>query len=68
MTRCAFTTDREEPLIAFDCGGVFRRSADVHLSPLATQTPETPLLILFGWYLILMLSEDYGAGAAVATM
>lgn len=65
MTKFAFTTDAGEPLIAFDFGGVFRRSADVHLSELASQIPETPLLVLFGWYLILMLSEDHGAGAAV---
>jgi hypothetical protein len=67
-TSFAFTTDTGEPLIAFDFGGVFHRSSDVHLSPLAAQIPETPLLVLFGWYLILMLSEDHGAGAVVVNM
>ena len=68
MTNFEFRTDADEPLVAFDYGGVFHRSADVHISPLGQRTAACPLLVLFGWYLVLMLDMDDGAGAVVVTM
>jgi hypothetical protein len=37
----------------------------VEVLPPARTLPELPLLVLFGWYLVLMLSSDAGGAAAV---
>ncbi len=68
MTNFEFRTAADEPLVTFDYGGVFHRSADVHISPLGQRIPECSMLVLFGWYLVLMLDMDNGAGAVVVTM
>ena len=68
MTSFEFRTGADELLVAFDYRGVFHRSADVHVSPLAQRTAECSVLVLFGWYLVLMLDMDDGAGAVVVTM
>lgn len=68
MTHFEFRTAADEPLVTFDYGGVFHRSADVHISALGHRTPDSSMLVLFGWYLVLMLDMDDGAGAVVATM
>lgn len=68
MTNFEFRTGADEPLVTFDYGGVFHRSADVQVSALGQRTAECPLLVLFGWYLVLMLDMDNGAGAVVVTM
>ena len=66
MTRFAFTGAGDEPLVRFHYGGVFHRSADVELAPEARTLPELPLLVLFGWYLVIMLDRDAGAVAAAS--
>jgi hypothetical protein len=68
MTNFEFRTGADEPLVAFDYGGIFHRSADVQVSPLGQRTAECPLLVLFGWYLVLMLDMANGAGAVVVPM
>jgi hypothetical protein len=62
-----FSTESEEPLVRFDYGGVFRRSADVEVAPDARHLPELPLLVLFGWYLLVMLDRDAAVSAVVIT-
>lgn len=64
-TRLEFSSQRDEPLVRFSYGGVFRRAADVHVEDAARSKPELPLLVLFGWYLLVMLERD---AAAVAVM
>ena len=65
-----FTTDADEPLVRFDYGGLFDRSATVTLAPHAAGLPHVSMLISFGWYLIVMLNAqaEMDAGAVVATM
>jgi hypothetical protein len=68
MTHFEFRTLTDEPLVTFDYGGVFHRSAEVRVSSLAGDAADTSLLVLFGWYLVIMLDSDHGAGAVIATM
>lgn len=65
MTNLQFKTEADEPLVRFDYGGVFRRHAEVEITPLARNTPQVPLLVLFAWYLAIMLDEDDAGVAAV---
>jgi hypothetical protein len=65
MTNYEFRAETDEPLVRFRHGGVFRDSARVEVLPPARTLPELPLLVLFGWYLVLMLSSDAGGAAAV---
>ncbi|MCC6244178.1 MAG: hypothetical protein IT353_15150 [Gemmatimonadaceae bacterium] len=57
-TRLAFVREDETPLITFTISGVLKRSADVDFHADATSHRDTPLLVIFGWYLIVMLSGD----------
>ena len=59
--RLEFTTESEAPLVRFRYGGVFRRTADVEVEEAARELPELPLLVLFGWYLLVMLEQDSAA-------
>ena len=67
MTRLEFTSESEERLVGFHYGGFFRRRADVELSPAALPDPHLHLLVTFGWYLAIMLSNDAAALTAVTT-
>ena len=66
-TRLEFEDGAGMPMVRYHYGGVFKLHADVEVTAAARQLPETPLLVLFGWYLALMLHRDAaGASAAVA--
>lgn len=68
MTNFEFKTETDQPLVRFEYGGVFRRRAKVDISPLARSTPQVPLFVLFGWYLVIMLDSDAaGASAAIVS-
>ena len=58
MTRFVFSAETAEPLVRFHYGGLFRRSADVEITAPARDLPELHLLVLFGWYLVVMLDRD----------
>jgi hypothetical protein len=64
MTRMEWLTEDEQPLVAFKIGGFFKHSAEVEIMSAAARLPELPILVLFGWYLILMLHRDTAASAA----
>jgi hypothetical protein len=66
MTEFAFKTESGEPLICFKYGGVFRRFAFVEIASLGRIAPELSLLVLFGWYLVIMLDSDSSSGAEAA--
>jgi len=68
MTRMEWQTEDEQPLIGFQIGGFFKQSADVEILPAAARLPELPILVLFGWYLILMLQRDAAAATTVVTV
>ena len=38
----------------------------VEIQPGSARLPDTPLLVLLGWYLILLHADDANAAAAVA--
>ncbi len=60
-TRLEFLRDEDAPFVTFNMSGVLKRSADVVLHPVAMRHPDTPLLVLFGWYLVVMLDGDGAA-------
>jgi hypothetical protein len=66
MTHFTFETESGRPLVQFKYGGVFRRSARVEISADGRPAPELPLLVLFGWYLVIMLDSDTDAVVAAA--
>lgn len=53
----------ENPLATFNMGGFFKQNADVEVLPRAATLAELPILVLFGWYIILIKIRD----AAVVT-
>lgn len=61
MTQFAFSDEADVPLVRFHYGGAFRRWADVEITEVAKPLPELPLLVLFGWYLLVMLDRDAAA-------
>ena len=63
MTRLEFTSETDESLVQFNYGGVFRKKADLEISEAARRDPHTHLLVTFGWYLAIMLSNDAVAAA-----
>ncbi len=66
--RCewAFLDSRGETLVRFTPDpGRGKAAAEITLSPSALAVPDLPLLVLFGWYLLVLASEDEEAAAAV---
>lgn len=66
MTEMEWLREDEEPLVQFDIGGFFKHNADVEILPDAIGIPELPILVMFGWYLILMLYRDAAAASSAA--
>jgi hypothetical protein len=62
----AFANEAGEPLVHFKPEYAFlKHAAGVKLEPGAASIPDLPLLTLLGWYLMVLMSEDAGAAAAV---
>lgn len=61
-----FATESGEPLISYrKISGVIHLSSAVEIHPLAKGMPEMPLMVMLGWYLILMLNMDSALMASV---
>jgi hypothetical protein len=60
-TRLEFLLDDDTPFVAFELSGILKRSANVVIHPSATSHRDTPLVVLFGWYLAVMLDGDGAA-------
>ncbi len=45
--------------------GLFKITGQADVAPEAAALPETPLLILLGWYLMVIMAEDAATSAAV---
>jgi hypothetical protein len=62
--------EKDQPLILFKGRhGIVKAKGAVEIQPGAESRPDTPLLVLLGWYLILLHADDTAAataGAAVA--
>ena len=56
--------DKDHPLIRFKGRhGVIKAKGAVDIEPEAVKLPDLPLLVLLGWYLVLLYAQD----TAVAT-
>jgi len=66
-TQLKFQTEADEPLVQFTIGGVFKASAEVEILPVAMALKELPILVLFGWYLVVMLQSDSAAVIAAVS-
>ena len=65
-TQLEFQDGAGMPMVRYHYGGVFKLHAEVEVTAAARSLPETPLLVLFGWYLALMLHRDAAGTAAAA--
>lgn len=61
-----FKDETKEKVVRFRYGGVFHRSAIVDVTKHGRDFPELPMLILFGWYLVIMLESDSIVAASAA--
>jgi hypothetical protein len=64
MTHYQFQSEADQPLVRFHNRGLLRLEAEVEATPEALGLPELPLLVLFGWYLVVMLYKDSAAVSA----
>lgn len=64
-----FKTESGEVLIRFKTGGLIHLSALVEIQPRALGMAELPLMVMLGWYLIVMMNMDATAvaGGVAAT-
>jgi hypothetical protein len=59
--------DNEKPLIRFKGRhGLFKANGAVEIQPAAVANPDLAMLVLLGWYLILLHAEDSAAAASVS--
>jgi hypothetical protein len=70
-TRWCFTDEGGTPLLAFEPGAekaklsdMFKQQALVQIQPQARAVPELSLLVLVGWYLMILRQDDAAAAAA----
>lgn len=65
LTQMVWSGENGVPLIRFDhISGFFKRKADVEILSTAKNLPELPLLVLFGWYQILILIREAAAASS----
>ncbi len=58
-------SETEEPLVAFHkIGGMVHSSSRVEILHQAARVTELPLLVGFGWYLVLLMQIDSGVVTA----
>jgi hypothetical protein len=61
MTQFEFKTQSGESLVHYQSGGFVRPSAQVTIQAAAGQIPELSLIVMLGWYLIIMMHNDSAA-------
>ena len=64
QTQLEFQTEAGETLVRFESGGLVHLSAKVEIQPAAAGLPVLPLIVMLGWYLIVMMYMDSAAVAA----
>lgn len=64
MTQLEWQSTEEAPLVCFHIGGVLHQSAQVKVEPQGETLAELPLLMVLGWYLVVMMSQD-AAGVSI---
>lgn len=60
-----FKTESGEPLVRFKTGGLIHLNAAVEIEPRAARLEQLPLIVMLGWYLIVMMNSDAAASAAI---
>lgn len=65
QTKLEFTTESGGVLVRFDTGGMIHLNATVEIEAAAAELKELPLIILLGWYLVVMMHNDAAASAAI---
>ena len=61
--------DKDQPLMLFKGRhGIVKAKGAVEIQPGAASLPDAPLLILLGWYLILLHADDSAASSVGATV
>jgi hypothetical protein len=66
QTRFEFKTESGETLVEFETGGLIHISAIVEIKPGAVAMPELPLIVMLGWYLVVMMRMDSAASVVIA--
>ena len=66
QTKFGFETEAGEQLIKFETSGLLHLSAAVEIQPSFISLAELPLLVMLGFYLIVMMQMDAATIAAVA--
>ena len=64
QTKFEYQNESGNTLIQFKSGGLLHLSATVEIQPRAVGMPELPMMVMLGWYLIVMMNID---AAVVAT-
>ncbi|HSB09859.1 MAG TPA: hypothetical protein VLM38_10275 [Blastocatellia bacterium] len=65
QTSLQFSTESGEPLVRFNTGGMIHLSATIDIWPVAAALAELPLIVMLGWYLVVMMHSDMAASAAI---
>ena len=60
-----FKTESGEALVQFKTGGLIHLNATVEIEPRAAGLEQLPLIVMLGWYLILMMNSDSAASAVI---
>lgn len=63
-TEWAFLSDDEQVLVRFKFKGFFKKGVIVQVDPVAGQVTELPLLLVFGWYLMVLQMQQAAAAGA----
>ena len=58
QTRLEFQTESGSTLLQFQSAGILHLSATVQIPNGSAALPELPLLVMLGWYLIVMMNMD----------
>lgn len=64
-TKLEFTTESGSALVRFHTGGMIHLNATVEIDPAAAELKDLPLIVLLGWYLVVMMHNDAAASAAI---
>jgi len=65
QTQYEFKTETGESLIHYRNRGLLGMSAEVTILPGAQEVPESPWMVMLGWYLIVMMQNDSSAAVVV---
>jgi len=60
-SRLEFQNSADEVLLHFDSSGVFKLKATVHVGKGSEHHPALPLMVLFGWYYLVMMQHESAA-------